>query len=175
MSPSTPPPSPSPRWLSLDEQNAWRSWLAAHLLLTEALDREIKAEHGITLADYEILVRLSEAPDRAVRMSDLARLTMASRSRLSHQVARMEDKGWVQRRECETDGRGTLATLTEAGWELLVRAAPSHVASVRRHLVDVLTAEELTSAGATARKIADRLQAPRGRSDARTGVPAPPS
>ncbi len=153
-----PSTDPSPRWLSQGEQRAWRSWLSAHLLLTEALDKELKAEHGITLVDYEIFVRLSEAPDRSLRMSDLAQQTTASRSRLSHQVARMESKGWVLRRDCASDGRGTLATLTDAGWELLVRAAPSHVASVRRHLVDVLTAKEMASAGEIADKIVRHLQ-----------------
>jgi DNA-binding MarR family transcriptional regulator len=148
----------SPRWLSQAEQHAWRSWLSAHLLLTDALDKELKAEHGITLVDYEIFVRLSEAPDRALRMSELAQQTTASRSRLSHQIARMESKGWVQRRECVSDGRGTLATLTDAGWELLVRAAPSHVASVRHHLVDVLTAKEMASAGEIADKVVRHLQ-----------------
>ncbi len=153
-----PPTDPSPRWLSLSEQRSWRSWLSAHLLLTDALDRELKAAHSITLVDYEILVRLSEAPDRSLRMSDLARQTTASRSRLSHQVTRMQNKGWVERRECVSDGRGTLATLTDAGWELLVRAAPSHVTSVRRHLVDVLSAEEMASAGEISHKIVSHLQ-----------------
>ena len=145
------------RWLSTDEQRAWRGWLSAHILLTEALDRDMKRDNGITMADYEILVRLSEAPDRSLRMSELAEVTLSSRSRLSHQIARMETAGWVTRRECATDRRGTLAEMTDAGWELLVAAAPSHVASVRRHLVDVLAPEEFAAAGAAGQKVADHI------------------
>ncbi len=146
-------------WLSTSEQHAWRAWISAQVLLTDALDRDLKAEHGIALADYEILVRLSEASDRRMRMSELADLTLSSRSRLSHQVARMEEGGWVTRRECPTDRRGTLAELTPAGWGLLVAAAPSHVGSVRRHLVDVLTPQEFAEAGAACQKVVDCLQA----------------
>ena len=155
------------RWLTAEEQQAWRGWIAAHILLTDALDRDLKADHGLSMADYEILVRLSEAPDRELRMSDLADVTLSSRSRLSHQIARMEDAGWVRRRECPTDRRGTLAQLTEDGWELLVGAAPSHVRSVRRHLVDVLTSAEFGATGAACQKVADQLLA--GRSA--VGVP----
>ena len=147
------------RWLSGDEQRAWRGWISAHILLTEALDRDMKRDHGMAMADYEILVRLSEAPDRSLRMSELAEATLSSRSRLSHQVARMEDDGWVTRRECATDRRGTLAVMTDAGWKKLVAAAPSHVTSVRRHLVDVLTAQEFADTGAACQKVADRLLA----------------
>jgi DNA-binding MarR family transcriptional regulator len=145
------------RWLTSDEQSAWRGWLAGHILLADALERDLKREHGLTMADYEILVRLSEAPDRQLRMSDLATVSLSSRSRLSHQVARMEQAGWVARAECPSDRRGTLAILTDAGWDLLVAAAPSHVRSVRRHLVDVLTAQEFRAAGSAGQKVADRL------------------
>lgn len=149
------------RWLSVEEQHSWRGWLAAHTLLREALDREIKADHGISLADYEILVRLSEAPDRSVRMSELAEKALSSRSRLSHQVARMEADGLVERLECVSDRRGTLCRLTETGWQLLVRAAPSHVASVREHLVDVLGPAEFSTVGAACHKVAAQIIASR--------------
>ncbi len=145
------------RWLTHDEQVAWRGWLSGHILLSDALERDLKRDHGLTLADYEILVRLSEAPEKQLRMSELARVSLSSRSRLSHQVSRMEQAGWVIRAECPSDRRGTLAVLTDSGWELLVAAAPSHVNSVRRHLVDVLTAQELRAAGAAGQKVADRL------------------
>jgi DNA-binding MarR family transcriptional regulator len=147
------------RWLSTEEQRAWRGWIAAHILITEALDRDMKRDNGITMADYEILVRLSETPNRSLRMSELAQVTLSSRSRLSHQIARMESAGWVTRRECATDRRGTLAEMTEAGWELLVSAAPSHVSSVRRHLVDVLTPDEFAAAGSVGQKVADHILA----------------
>ena len=149
------------RWLTTEEQVSWRSWLAAHTLLREALDREMKADHGISLADYEIMVRLSESPDRQLRMSELAEMTLSSRSRLSHQVARMEAEGLVERSECLSDRRGTLCRLTETGWRLLVRSAPSHVTSVRDHLVDVLTAEEFAEVGSSCQKVADALLATR--------------
>lgn len=146
-------------WLSTQEQASWRSWLSAVTLLTDRLNRDLLAEHGLSGMDYEILVRLSETPDRRIRMSDLADLTLASRSRLSHQIDRMERAGLVERESCADDRRGAFAVLTDAGWERLVQAAPDHVRSVRDHLVDVLTPEEFAALGAACRKIADRLAA----------------
>lgn len=146
-------------WLSTQEQASWRSWLSAVTLLTDRLNRDLLAEHGLSGMDYEILVRLSETPDRRIRMSDLADLTLASRSRLSHQIDRMERAGLVERESCADDRRGAFAVLTDAGWERLVQAAPDHVRSVRDHLVDVLTPEEFAALGAACRKIADRLVA----------------
>ncbi len=144
-------------WLSADEQRAWRGWITAGLQLSHELERSLKAEHGITLADYEILVRLSEAPDWQMRMSDLAAVTLSSRSRLSHQVARMEAHHWLSRHGCPTDRRGTFAQMTPAGWSLLNAAAPSHVASVRRYLVDALTPEEFLTLGSTCEKISAHI------------------
>jgi DNA-binding MarR family transcriptional regulator len=126
------------RWLSADEQRHWRAWLTMNRLLPEALDRDLHAACGIRLADYEILVHLSEAPGRRLRMADLAHATLASRSRLTHQVDRMARLGWLARERCEDDLRGQWAVMTESGWEFLREAAPVHVDSVRRHLVDVL-------------------------------------
>lgn len=146
-------------WLSTQEQASWRSWLSAVTLLTDRLNRDLLAEHGLSGMDYEILVRLSETPDRRIRMSDLADRTLASRSRLSHQIDRMERAGLVERESCADDRRGAFAVLTDAGWERLVQAAPDHVRSVRDHLVDVLTPEEFAALGAACRKIADRLAA----------------
>ena len=103
-------------WLTTDQQQTWRAYLAATTLLTEKLSRELQAAHGLTMADYEILVRLSEAPDRRLRMSHLAAHTLASRSRLSHQVDRLEKAGLVERQACEDDRRGANAVLTERGW-----------------------------------------------------------
>lgn len=151
-------PTQQVRWLTSDEQASWRSWLSAVSLLMDQLNRDLVAQQGLTGMDYEILVRLSEAPGRRIRMSDLAELALSSRSRLSHQIDRMEAAGLVERESCEADRRGAFAVLTDTGWERLVHAAPDHVMSVRRHLVDVLTPEEFASLGRACRKIADGLQ-----------------
>jgi DNA-binding MarR family transcriptional regulator len=127
------------RWLTPDEQRAWRAYLEASRRLLDTLDRELQRDAGMPHAYYEILVRLSEAPERTLRMSDLAEATGSSRSRLSHAVARLEEAGWVSRRSCPTDRRGQLAVLTDAGHAALSAAAPGHVEGVRRHLLDALT------------------------------------
>jgi DNA-binding MarR family transcriptional regulator len=145
-------------WLTIEQQQHWRAYIAATTLLDEKLSRELQATHGLTLADYEILVRLSEAPDRRLRMSQLASHTLASRSRLSHQVDRLEKSGLVERQACESDRRGANAVLTERGWELLVAAAPTHVDGVRRHLVDLLTDDEFAAMGKALAIVASRLQ-----------------
>lgn len=146
-------------WLDADQQAHWRAWLAASILLHDRLSREMQAQHGLTMADYEILVRLSEEPDRRIRMSDLADRTLSSRSRLSHQIDRMEKSGLVMREHCTEDRRGAWAVLTEHGWQVLVAAAPDHVRSVREHLVDVLSPTEFRALGKACAKVADRLQA----------------
>jgi DNA-binding MarR family transcriptional regulator len=146
-------------WLTEDEQVSWRAWLSANLLVPDRLGRDLQAEAGLTLADYEILVRLSESPERKVRMSDLASQTLSSRSRLSHQIDRMQKARFVRREECEDDRRGFYAVLTDHGWETLVAAAPIHVASVRRRLVDVLTPEEFAELGRINAKIVAALEA----------------
>jgi DNA-binding MarR family transcriptional regulator len=132
-----------PRWLTEREQLAWRSFMAASALLSAQLDRELQRDSGIPHAYYEILVRLSEAPGRTLRMSQLADASDSSRSRLSHAVARLEEAGWVRRGTCPTDRRGALASLTDAGFAALAGAAPGHVESVRRHLFDQLTPEQV--------------------------------
>ncbi len=133
------------RWLSTPEQEAWRAYLEATTLLFDALDRQLQHDSGIPHGYYEILVRLSEADGRTLRMSELADATRSSRSRLSHAVARLEDRGWVQRRDCDTDRRGQLATLTTDGFHALEAAAPGHVEAVREHVIDRLTEAQLES------------------------------
>lgn len=145
------------RWLSTQEQQAWRAWLAASALLNDRLSRDLQATHGLTLADYEILVWLSEHPEQRLRMSELAERTLASRSRLSHQVDRMERAGLVERQQCDDDRRGAFAVLTPAGLRTIQQAAPDHVMSVREYLVDVLTAEEFQALGEACRKITEAL------------------
>jgi DNA-binding MarR family transcriptional regulator len=125
--------------LTDEEQRAWRAYLTASRALFDALDRELQRDSGMPHAYYEILVRLSEAPRRTLRMSELADATGSSRSRLSHAAARLEAFGWIRRRTCDTDRRGQLAELTDAGFDALVAAAPGHVEGVRRHVFDPLT------------------------------------
>jgi DNA-binding MarR family transcriptional regulator len=138
-------PAGEPRWLDAEEQKAWRAWLYSSLLLQDQLDRELTHETGISHAYYEILVQLSEAPGRALRMSELAERSLSSRSRLSHAVSRLEERGWVRRQVCEEDGRGQLAVLTDEGFAALEAAAPVHVESVRSHLFDQLSPEQVTA------------------------------
>lgn len=127
------------RWLDEREQRAWRAYLAATRLLGAQLERAMQRDSGIPHTYYEILVRLSEAPSRTLRMSELAEASESSRSRLSHAVARLEENGWVVRETCESDRRGAFARLTDEGFAALAAAAPAHVASVRAHLIDQLT------------------------------------
>jgi DNA-binding MarR family transcriptional regulator len=136
---SAPATGPAPRWLDHAEQEAWRAWMYSSQLLQAQLDRELTRETGISMTYYEILVQLSEAPERRMRMSQLADECLSSRSRLSHAVARLEERGWIQRQTCPEDGRGQLAVLTDEGFAALEAAAPVHVASVRAHLFDQLS------------------------------------
>ena len=131
------------RWLDEDEQRAWRAFIEAVTLLFDRLDRELQRDAGIPHTYYEILVRLSEAPGRTLRMSALAERSLSSRSRLSHAVARLEEAGWVRRDRCPTDKRGWLAVLTDEGFAALAAAAPGHVRGVRTHLLDQLTADQV--------------------------------
>ncbi len=148
------------RWLSEHEQDAWRSWVAVSLLLPDRLGRELQAQANISLADYEILVNLSEAPEHRLRMSDLASATLSSRSRLSHQIDRLTEAGLVDRQPCSGDRRGFFAVLTPAGRDFLVRVAPLHVESVREHLVDVLTPGEFAEFGRLCSLVSDHLRRP---------------
>ena len=131
------------RWLSPAEQRAWRAYLQSVQQLQAQLDRELERDTGMPLAYYQILAMLSEAPERSLRMNDLATRTWSSRSRLSHAVDRLEERGWVQRMSSPSDKRGALAVLTDAGFEVLAAAAPRHVESVRRHVFDRLTPEQV--------------------------------
>jgi DNA-binding MarR family transcriptional regulator len=127
-------------------------------LLTERLEHDLKDAHGLSNQEYEVMVRLSEAPDRRLRMSELAGRTLASKSRLSHQIARMEADGLVRREDCPEDRRGQYAVLTEAGWQRLVAAAPDHVESVRTWLLDAMTPAEFAQLGALCEKVVEKLR-----------------
>ena len=145
------------KWLNEQQQRHWRAWLTASTLLEDQFNRELQESQGLTMADYEILVRLSDTPERRIRMSELAAITLSSRSRLTHQINRMELAGFVTREACEGDRRGQLCVMTNAGWKALVAAAPSHVESVRKHFVDVLSNEEFAALGRAAEKVAAHL------------------
>lgn len=131
------------QWLDEYEQITWRTYLAATKAIVEAIDSQLQRDADIPHTYYEILVRLSEAPGRMLRMSQLADLCLASRSRLSHAVSRLEGRGWVERRACPDDGRGMLAALTDAGMTALADAAPGHVSAVREALFDRLSADQI--------------------------------
>jgi DNA-binding MarR family transcriptional regulator len=131
------------RWLTADEQRAWLAWLGATELLMSSLDAQLQRDAGFPHAYYAILAQLSQAPNRTLRMSDLASVVNASASRLSHAVGKLEERGWVTRNTCEGDRRVTLATLTDEGFEVLAEQAPGHVAAVRKGLLDPLTPEQV--------------------------------
>ena len=131
----------APRWLNPAEMKAWRSYIIASRRLLEALDNDLEG-HDLSIPDYEILAQLSDAPDRRLRMSELASITLLSRSRLSHRITVMEKAGWVKREACPTDKRGYFAVMTAKGWKAIVAAAPDHVASVRSRFLDHLSTED---------------------------------
>jgi len=135
------------RWLSQEEQRTWRLFLQACESVFAATAAQLARDSGLPHGYYEILVHLSEAQNRALRMTQLARASTYSKSRLSHAVARLEERGWVQRLECATDRRGQIAQLTDDGFAALAAAAPGHVEQVRRSLMDVLTPEQVRQLG----------------------------
>ncbi|GMA38439.1 MarR family winged helix-turn-helix transcriptional regulator [Mobilicoccus caccae] len=149
-------PRPRQEWLTEREQRAWRAYLAGSRLLDDALDHDLQ-RHGLQLSEYEILALLSEADGRHLRMSKLADQVVQSRSRLTHTATRLERRALVQRRPAPGDGRGVDLWLTDEGSALLDRVAPTHVASVRRHLVDHLGAEGLAQLGAAMARIRDGI------------------
>jgi DNA-binding MarR family transcriptional regulator len=141
------------QWLSDEEQRAWRPFVALLIRLPAALDAQFQKDAGISQFDYLVLSSLSEAPDRTLRMSELAALASGSLSRLSHVVSRLETRGWVRREACGGDGRFINAILTEAGWQKVLATAPGHVAAVRRLLIDTLTPDEFRALGAVSAQI----------------------
>lgn len=146
-----------PRWLDAVQQCDWRAYVEGSVRLADLLDRDLKAKHGLTMAEYEILVRLSEAPDRRLRMAELAEVASQSRSRLSHTVSRLEYKGLVARGTCGDDKRGVIAELTEGGFAFLSRAAVDHVATVREYFIDVIDPEELAAIGRAFSKVVEQV------------------
>ncbi|MER5204309.1 MarR family transcriptional regulator [Streptomyces sp. NPDC002825] len=149
-------------WLTDGEQCAWRTFLDVQRMLTYQLERDLQP-FGLTMNDYEILVNLSESADRRLRMSDLAAATLQSKSRLSHQITRMENAGLVRRENCESDRRGLYAVLTDDGMETMRKVAPHHVESVRRHFIDQLSGEALDDLHESLKPIAEQLRGRRGK------------
>lgn len=146
------------RWLSADEQRSWRAFLDASTLLFGELERALQHDSQMPFSYYEVLVHLSEAPGRTLRMNELADRSLSSRSRLSHAVTRMEERGWIARRPCHDDRRGQLATLTDAGFDVLSEASPGHVEAVRRLLVDRLSAADFAELGRISALIRDGIR-----------------
>lgn len=135
------------RWLDAAQQQSWRAYLVGTTLLADRLDHDLRQMHNLSVAEYEVLVRLSEAPDRRLRMAVLADSLSHSRSRVTHTIARLEKAGLVSRSSCEGDGRGVEALLTDEGFAVLERAAVTHVAGVRRWLVDIASEEDFAAVG----------------------------
>ncbi|MET8046292.1 MarR family transcriptional regulator [Streptosporangium sp. NPDC005286] len=131
------------RWLDDDEQCTWRAFMAASQLVQEELDRQLQRDSGMPHAYYAMLVKLSEAPGRMMRMSELATELNSSQSRLSHAMKRLEERGWARREPCAADKRVSWAILTDAGLAVLAAAAPGHVEAVRQTLFDRLTPDQL--------------------------------
>jgi len=132
-----------PRWLTEDERDAWIPLVGVLIKLPAALDAQLQRDAGLSHFEYMVLSQLSEAPERTLRMSDLAILANGSLSRLSHVVTRLERRGWVRREACPGDGRYTNAVLTGEGWAKVVATAPGHVAAVRQLVVDALRPEQI--------------------------------
>lgn len=133
------------KWLTDAEQRAWRTLVTRTYSLLADLDRELQAEHGLTLGDYEVLAMLSEAPDRSLRMTDLASTLRISPSGMTRRVDGLVKRGWVVRSQCPEDRRGSYAVLTDEGFEVLRVAAPSHVRGVREHFIDLLSERQLAN------------------------------
>ncbi len=134
-----------PRWLDPDEKRAWNAFLSSHALLARRLDQQLKRDAGISHLQYEILTKLSAAPNRELRMAELACRLLNTKSGLTYQVGQLERAGLVRRRPCPSDSRAVYAVLTDAGMAFLERIAPAHVALVRDLLIDVLTPEQLST------------------------------
>ncbi len=146
------------RWLDATEMAAWRAFVSTTHLLERRIEEQLKSAAGLTHPQYEVLVRLADAPGQQMRMSELARVVVASKSALTYQITQLEKAGLVQRSACPSDERGVLAGITEAGLECLRRVAPGHVDVVRTYLIDKLSREELESMTTAMRKTEQALR-----------------
>ncbi len=146
-------------WLTESEDAAWRAYLKGVAQLTNELNRRLEESAQLSLSEYEILVRLSENPDQEMRMSDLADSVFQTRSRLTHTVRRLEERGMVLRMQCSEDGRGINCRLTPQGLQLIVDSAPQHVRDVRELLIDAVTPEDLAAFHRVMTMVAQRSKA----------------
>ena len=146
-----------PRWLDDTEARAWRGYMRMRTLLHAQIVRDLAREAGLSGPDYDVLSNVSEAEGRRARLGDLAARMAWSRSRLSHHITRMEQRGLVTRQDCADDGRGAFVVLTDAGWRAIQAAAPGHVASVRRHFIDLLSREQLDALADISQTVVRRL------------------
>jgi DNA-binding MarR family transcriptional regulator len=144
-------------WLSPEQQRVWRSFLGGTTVLMDRLDRDLRNAHGLSMPEYEILVRLSEAPGRSIRMAELAASVSHSRSRVTHTIARLERENIVVRGQCVEDGRGVSAVLTDHGFEILEKAAHTHVQGVNDYLIENADAEDFAALGRIMEKVLDQL------------------
>jgi DNA-binding MarR family transcriptional regulator len=135
------------RWLSDAEMRAWLGYRRMFLLLNAAVNRDLARDSGLSEPDYDVLSNLSAAPEHRGRLSELAARMLWSQSRLSHHISRMEQRGLVRREECESDARGSVVVLTRQGLRTIEKAAPQHVESVRRHIIDVLSPAQIKALG----------------------------
>lgn len=149
--------SREPRWLDSAQQHSWRALVVGTTLLMDRLDDDLRRAFNISLTEYEILVRLSERPERSIRMAQLADALAHSRSRVTHTIDRMEKAGYVVRGTTPEDGRGIVATMTDRGMELLDEAAPLHVEGVRSYLVDVADPADFEALGRVMDAVSDQL------------------
>ena len=151
--------APTDPWLNAGQQRAWRAFILGSTLLMDRLDDDLHRACDLSLTEYEILVRLSESEGRRLRMAQLADALAHSRSRVTHTISRMEQAGLVRRSRSSEDRRGIVTEMTDAGWELLVRIAPVHVACVRSHLVELASDADLEALGRVMNAVADHLVA----------------
>lgn len=148
----------APRWLTDAEQRTWRAWLEVMRLLPAQLEDRLHDRHDLNLTDYQVLVELSESDEGRLRMTELSNRTSLSKSRLSHQIGRMEKAGLVERQDCPSDRRGAFAVITDQGWELMRAAAPGHVDDVRELFMDLMSPAEVEAVGRAMSVIAQRLR-----------------
>jgi DNA-binding MarR family transcriptional regulator len=146
-----------PRWLDERELRAWRGYLTMHAKLTARLNRQLQSDSGLSLADFEVLVQLTDQAEGRVRVRDLARALQWEKSRLSHHLGRMQRRGLVVREECPEDARGAFVVLTPEGRHAIERAAPAHVSTVRELVFDQLTDRQVDALGAIADHVLARL------------------
>jgi DNA-binding MarR family transcriptional regulator len=148
------------RWLDEAEMRAWLGYRRMFLLLNAAVNRDLANDSGLSEPDYDVLSNLSAAPDNRGRLTELAARMLWSQSRLSHHISRMEQRGLVTREAAPDDGRGSVVVLTKAGRTAIEKAAPQHVESVRRHIIDLLSPAQLKALGDIAETVVEHLGDP---------------